>query len=108
MIEEEEKSSSDGTSDSSFKRNIKHYSMVQNRPIFYEDLTELENKILLSIDIPRFFYLDTAALKSAEEIDYDKRMKDNVIFVKLGDNISAQQIAGIFNSYGDINVTLFP
>jgi hypothetical protein len=52
--------------------------------------------------------LDTTALKSAEEIDYDKRMKDNVIFVKLGDNISAQQIAGIFNSYGDINVTFFP
>ena len=67
---------SDGTSDSSFKRKIKHYSMVQNRQIFYDDLKEFENKILLSIDIPRFFYLDTTVPLSTEEIDYERRMRE--------------------------------
>jgi hypothetical protein len=37
IVEEEDKSS-DGTSDSSFKRHVKHYSMVQNRPVFFADL----------------------------------------------------------------------
>jgi hypothetical protein len=44
-------------------------------------LDEFENKIMLSIDIPRFFYLDKKAAKSSAEVDYEKRMKENVIFV---------------------------
>jgi hypothetical protein len=63
---------------------------------------------MLSIDIPRFFYLDNSTPRSAVEIDYDKRMKDSVIFVKLNENIGAQQIASIFNSYGDVNVSFVP
>ncbi len=63
--------------------------------MFYEDLQDFNNKILLSIDIPRFFYLDATALKTKEEIEYDKRMKSSVIFVKLSENINAKEIAGI-------------
>ena len=90
VVEEEDKCSSDGSSDSSFKRKVKHYSMVQNHPVFYDDLSDFANKIMLSIDIPRFFYLNPLTPKSAEEIDYEKRMKDNVICVKLNENITAQ------------------
>jgi len=69
-------------------------------------LDEFENKIMLSIDIPRFFYLDKKAVRSSAEVDYDKRMKENVIIVKFKQNIDAYKIAELFNVYGDINVSL--
>ncbi len=85
---------SDGaSSNSSSKRNIRHYSMVQNRPVFYEDLEPLENKIMLSIDIPRYFYLDSETPKTQLEIDYEKRMKETVIYVTLNENIGAREIS---------------
>ena len=81
--------------------------MVQNRPVSYEDLVEFNNKVMLSIDIPRFFYLDATATKSKEEIEYEKRMQSSVIFVRLAESLNAQAIASIFNAYGDINVRYF-
>ncbi len=53
-------------------------------------MDEFENKIMLSIDIPRFFYLDKKAVRSSAEVDYDKRMKENVIFVTFKQNIDAK------------------
>jgi hypothetical protein len=50
--------------------------------------------------------MDTSLLKSEFEIKYEKRMKESVIFVTLNENIGAQQIASLFNSYGDINVRI--
>jgi hypothetical protein len=49
-------------------------------------LDEFESKIMLSIDIPRFFYLEKKAVRSAAEADYEKRMKENVIFVTFKEN----------------------
>lgn len=62
---------------------------------------------MLSIDIPRFFYLDKKAVKSSAEVDYEKRMKENVIFVTFKQILDAKAIAELFNVYGDINVTLY-
>jgi hypothetical protein len=45
------------------------------------DLEDFENKIMLSIDIPRFFYLNPKAHKSAVELEYEERIKSNVIYV---------------------------
>lgn len=59
---------------------------------------------MLSIDIPRFFYLEKKAVRSAAEADYEKRMKENVIFVTFKENLDAKKIAELFNVYGDINV----
>ncbi|CDW88855.1 c transferase [Stylonychia lemnae] len=39
-------------------RGIKHYSMVQNKQIYYPDLKEFKNQIILSTDIPRYFSLE--------------------------------------------------
>ncbi len=80
LSEEEDKSQTD-SSDSSYKRNVKHYSSVQNRPLYYEDLEQFENKVMLSIDIPRYFYLDKTAIKTPAEKDYEKRMNESVIYV---------------------------
>lgn len=104
LSDEEDKSQTD-SSDSSYKRNIKHYFMVQNRAIYYEDLEEFENKVMLSIDIPRYFYLDKATIKTPAEIDYERRMKESVIYVTFSKDIDAKKIAELFNIYGDINVT---
>ena len=61
---------------------------------------------MLSIDIPRFFYLDKKAVRSPAEVDYEKRMKENVIFVTFKEKIDAKRIAELFNVYGDINVRI--
>ncbi len=80
MSDEEDKSQTD-SSDSSYKRNVKHYFSVQNRQIYYKDLEQFENKVMLSIDIPRYFYLDKTAIKTPAEKDYEKRMNESVIYV---------------------------
>lgn len=51
------------------------------------------NKCLNNIDI-----------KTQIENDYEKRMKESVIYIQLKDNVNIQKIAEIFNIYGDINV----
>lgn len=36
--------------------------MVQNSSVFYDDLDDLKNKIMLNKDIPRYFDLDCKTL----------------------------------------------
>lgn len=63
--------------------------------------------IMLSIDVPRYFHFDLVgpgARLTQAEVEYEKRMKDTVIFVSLSQNLGAQKIAQLFNVYGDINV----
>jgi hypothetical protein len=48
---------------------------------------------MLSIDIPRFFHLDPTSHLSTVELDYEKRMRETVIFVKFSEDIGAQKIA---------------
>ena len=73
-------------------------------------MKEFENKVMLSMDIPRYFYLDQSPpfKLSAAEIDFEKRMKASVIQVHLKDDRGAHKITELFNTYGDINVTTLP
>lgn len=59
---------------------------------------------MLSIDIPRYFYMSQNHKLSQEEIDYQIRMKESVIYVKMTESLNAQKITELFNIYGDINV----
>jgi hypothetical protein len=34
------------------KRNIKHFSMVQNKEIYFKDIEHLKNKIMFNMDVP--------------------------------------------------------
>jgi len=63
---------------------------------------------MLSIDIPRYFYLERGlgVKLSQVELDFDMRMKECVIFVQMKDVIGANKIADLFNIYGDINVRI--
>lgn len=91
------------------RRKIKHYSMVQNKPIYFEGLKEFDNKVMLSIDVPRYFYLDkpgTCKLSQAE-IDYETRMRETVIYITMKESMDARQLSEIFNVYGDVNVNFF-
>ena len=65
------------------ERKIKHYSMVQNKSIYYKDLKAYEGKVMLSMEIPRYFPFDNTY--TPIEIQFQKRMKDSVIFVQLRD-----------------------
>ena len=35
-----------------------HYSTMQNKPVVYDCLVELVNRLMFNIDIPRYFCLD--------------------------------------------------
>lgn len=61
---------------------------------------------MLSIDIPRYFYLERGVKLSQVELDFDMRMKECVIFVQMKEVIGANKIADLFNIYGDINVSI--
>ena len=39
-------------------RNIKHFSAVQNKPIYMPDIENYKNKVMMNIDIPAFWNLD--------------------------------------------------
>lgn len=41
------------------ERKIKHYSAVQNKPVYYSDLREYENKIMMYTEVPRYFSLES-------------------------------------------------
>ena len=90
----------------SSRRKIRHYSMCQNRPIFYDNLDNFSNKVMLSIDIPRYFHLNSGlgATLTIQEQEFESRVKDNVIYVTLNRFQDAKAIANLFNAYGDINV----
>lgn len=66
---------------------------MQNKPVRFSDLKEFENKVMLSIDIPRFFYLDELAgfgQLTQAEVEYEQRMSDTVIYVTFREKINAR------------------
>ena len=48
----------DEPKDSINTRKIKHFSAVQHKPIYYPDITQYCNKIMMNIETPSFWYLD--------------------------------------------------
>lgn len=41
------------------KRKFKHYSMVQNQKVYTPDLAIFENKVMLHLEVPRYFNFST-------------------------------------------------
>jgi len=44
------------------------------------------NKIMMNIEVPCFWYLDFKQPFSSEEIEYQTRLHENVIYIKLKEN----------------------
>lgn len=40
------------------RASIKHYSEVQNSPIFWADIEKYKNRVMMNIEVPQFWYLD--------------------------------------------------
>ena len=53
-----------------------HYSTMQNKPIVYTCLEQLVNRLMLDIDIPRYFYLDLTT-ESASESPWIMKTKED-------------------------------
>ena len=98
-------------------RNIKHFSSVQNKPIYEPDLFKFKNRTLINIEVPSYWHLNPDSVKTEEEQQYDQRMKMRVIYVKLKQNkevdefgrtpptANIYQISELFTKFGDINVS---
>jgi hypothetical protein len=84
-------------------RKIKHFSMCQNRPVFYDSLKEFEGMVMLSMDVPRYFHF-TNPHPTKEENEYEKRMLNCTLYVTLTKPLDAKAVASMFDAYGDINV----
>jgi len=44
--------------DCSQVRKIKHFSAVQNKPVYYPDIENYKNRIMMNIETPSYWYLD--------------------------------------------------
>jgi len=54
------------------KKKSVHYSTMQNKQVEYTCLTHLRNRIMLNIDIPRYFCLDLVETKPVFELQKKK------------------------------------
>lgn len=91
-------------SSDALKRKFKHYSMVQNKPVYIPDLVPFENKVMLSVDVPRYFHFDLNKGLTPAEVEYQRRMKETVVYFTMKESIDAGKLSNLFNTYGDINV----
>ncbi|CDW82058.1 oxysterol binding family protein [Stylonychia lemnae] len=80
----------------------KHYFMVQNKPVYYEDLEEFHNKVMLSRDIPRYFHFQ-GELTEAEK-ENEMKMASSVMQLSLNDKADLSALGILFSTYGDINI----
>lgn len=97
-------------------RKIKHFSAVQNKPIYFQDIDYLLNKVMMSIDIPLFWYLNKRDIITEDEQIHRDRIAANVVYLKLKKSekmnkfgkrepaVNVFQIAEHFNRFGDINI----
>jgi hypothetical protein len=66
-------------------RKIKHFSSVQNKAIYYADILEIKNRIMMDIGIPSFWHLDPLNInkKTPSELNNIYWKNTNVIYLKL-------------------------
>jgi hypothetical protein len=65
------------------RASIKHYSEVQNSPIFWADIEKHKNKVLMNIEVPQFWYLNPKDKLSAEEVKFAQKLNEKVAFITL-------------------------
>jgi hypothetical protein len=56
------------------ERNVKHFSEVQNKQIFYNDLELFKNRIMMNIEVPTFLTLDPKLSPTAQETNHFQRL----------------------------------
>ena len=53
------------------KRKAKHFSAVQNKPVYYADIAQFKNNIMMNVEVPLFWYIDPKQQQiSKAELDY--------------------------------------
>jgi hypothetical protein len=101
-------------------RNIKHFSSVQNKKLYYPDIRFMRNRVMMNIEVPNFWHLDLKDKLTIEEKERIKKLENNVVYLKLCTKddssrsaqglkptaVSVFKIGELFSSYGDINVSL--
>lgn len=105
---------------------IKHFSQVQGRPIYWTDLEQFKNLVMMNIEVPQFWHLEYVSLEDPEgrkkrqklmpknelteqEVQNQERIDRHVIYLKLrvdenGRAASVYDLAELFQQFGDINV----
>lgn len=74
--------------DSSSTRKVKHFSAVQNKPIYYPDIEKYKNRIMMNIETPSYWYLDQGLEHTKPEIQRQQIINNNVVYLKLKENKS--------------------
>lgn len=77
-------------------RGIKHFSSVQNKPIYLLDIEELKNKVMMNIEVPAYWHLDTKSKLSAEEVEYQEKMAKNVVYLSLKKDKAERLVVTVF------------
>jgi len=96
------------------QRKVKHFSEVQNRPIYFPDIAYLKNKIMMNIEVPAYWYLDKNDKLSPEEEAHLERLRNNIVYLQTDpqdyvvdrwgqkkSNLSIFQVSEIFSRFGD-------
>ena len=69
-------------------RKVKHFSTVQNKAIYYPDIEMYKNRIMMNIETPSYWYLDSKLVLTKAEILQQHKINNNVVYLKLKENKS--------------------
>ena len=98
---------------------VKHYSQVQHGKIYWADLLQFANLVLMNVDIPQFWRLEYKKTKltyvpmskpSQYELEAEKRLESHVVHVTLKGKektnfYSHHDLAELFIRFGDVRVS---
>lgn len=74
----------------------RHFTSVQNQRLSLGDLSFFTNRVVMSIEVPRFFHFgDSKTTK--QELEFDTRLNENTLWIKTTENVPVDEIAKIFS-----------
>lgn len=93
---------------------VKHFSQVQFKPIYWTDMAQFKNLIMMNIEVPLFWHLEYAIVPeegksqgkrppriepkqtlTANELANADRLRDQVVYLKLRNN-EGERAATVF------------
>jgi len=81
----------------------KHFTAVQNQQMSMDDLEFFRNRVVMNIEIPRFFHLGKVK-ETPQERSYMKNMEDSTLWVKTNEDMTVEEVAKLFSVYGDVEI----
>ena len=60
------------------------------------DIEELKNKVMMNIEVPAYWHLDTSSKLSTEEIEYQEKMVKNVVYLNLKKDKEQRLVVTVF------------